>query len=220
LSHVHNKDHWSRALLVVKDTSFGFNSAQVGWLEGRLHGVLDSAELAWLHNHDRPRYETLPLYERQALETSVMSISRVLRLLGYNPESPGDEGKQHPPEAAGKAYRGQVYYGIKLLDLIDAGLMQVDTTLLSTNSAYPATATVRRNGLIETDGGFYETPFAAASAVRGGAANGWDFWAADVDGRKVPLADLRRELIALRRSGGAPDSEPPTVSSPIQGWKD
>ncbi len=37
LQHVAKKDHWHRALLVQRDTTFGFNSAQVGWLEGRLY---------------------------------------------------------------------------------------------------------------------------------------------------------------------------------------
>jgi hypothetical protein len=33
LSHLRTKDHWRRALLVQRDTTHGFNSAQVAWLE-------------------------------------------------------------------------------------------------------------------------------------------------------------------------------------------
>ncbi len=44
--HARKKEHWVRALLVMRDTTHGWHSAQVGWLEGRLHDVLEGATLA------------------------------------------------------------------------------------------------------------------------------------------------------------------------------
>lgn len=67
-SHLRTKDHWRRALLITKDTTFGFHSAHAGWLEGRLWQLLNDAEHAELHNGNRPKDETLPPYERTALE--------------------------------------------------------------------------------------------------------------------------------------------------------
>lgn len=71
-----------------RDTTHGFNSAQVGWLEGRLYDLLDAAEDARLHYGNQPSDETLPSFERAMLEASVLPISRILRLIGYDPEPP------------------------------------------------------------------------------------------------------------------------------------
>ena len=55
-SHLRNKDTWYRALLVRRDTTHGFNSAQIGWLEGRLwgpiakHAYLDPLS-RWINQH-------------------------------------------------------------------------------------------------------------------------------------------------------------------------
>ncbi|MEU9838436.1 hypothetical protein AB0C69_04345, partial [Actinomadura sp. NPDC048032] len=59
-AHLSQKDHWSRAVLVRRDTEHGFHSAQVGWLEGRLYDLLHTATNARLHNMRRPVDETLP----------------------------------------------------------------------------------------------------------------------------------------------------------------
>lgn len=67
LTHVAKKEHWNRALLVSRDTTFGFNSAQVGRLEGRLYDLLKAAGDVSLHNGLRPSDETLPPHERLAL---------------------------------------------------------------------------------------------------------------------------------------------------------
>jgi hypothetical protein len=66
LDHLRHKDHWRRAVLIQRDTTFGFNSAQVAWLEGRLNDLLDAAEDARPHNGNRPSDETLPAFERTA----------------------------------------------------------------------------------------------------------------------------------------------------------
>ena len=52
--HLRNKDDWYRALLVQRDTTHGFNSAQIGWLEGKLYELLNAAECAQLSNKVAP----------------------------------------------------------------------------------------------------------------------------------------------------------------------
>ena len=58
------KDHWARAILIRRDTTHGWHSAQVGWLEGRLCDQIDGASLATLSNQVRPDDEALPLHDR------------------------------------------------------------------------------------------------------------------------------------------------------------
>jgi hypothetical protein len=82
-SHVHGKQHWARAVLVVRDSYNGFHSAEVSWLEGRLYDMLQESALVTLSNRQRPRDETLPQYERDVLEFVVGPVTRVLSLIGH-----------------------------------------------------------------------------------------------------------------------------------------
>jgi len=198
-NHLRTKDHWRRALLIAKDTTFGFHSAHAGWLEGRLWQLLNDAEHAELHNGNRPKDETLPAYERTALEACVVPISRVLRLLGYSVDSPGDA------EPAPSGRRRHTHHGVTVAELIAEGMLPAGTRLTSTNGVYPANARIDADGSITMDGTTYETPSAAAAAARGGAANGWDFWAVDADGRRTPLASYRARLLERRSAQGMDD---------------
>lgn len=186
--HVRKKDHWRRALLVARDTTYGFHSAHVGWLEGRLYDLLDAAEFARLANGNRPRDETLPAYERATLETCMVPIQRVLRLLGYNPETPSDT----PAAPGAPRRRTSRFFGIEVTALIASGHLTPGTRLVSTNGVYPASAKVLDDGRIEFNGDPYDTPSAAASAAKDGkAANGWDFWAVEDTAGRTTLGTLR-----------------------------
>lgn len=189
VAHIKGKDHWNRALLVARDTTHGFNSAQVGWLEGRLYDLLAAAAQGTLHNGNRPSDETLPQYERSMLEACVLPLSRVLRLLGYDTS----------PEmtvAAGRTPRQpNRYYGVELSHLVSAGVLKPDTVLYSTNSAWPAQGVVRADGGVVVNGVPYPTPSAAAASVKGGAANGWEFWAVDGARGRTALATLRTKYM-------------------------
>ena len=118
--HLRNKDHWRRAVLIQRDTTFGFNSAQVAWLEGRLYDLLDAAEDARPHNGNRPSDETLPPFERASLENAVLPISRILRLIGYDPATADDTGTV---STTTKSSRTSRFYGITLKNIIDAGYL-------------------------------------------------------------------------------------------------
>ena len=85
--HERTKEGWTRALLVRRDTSDGFNSAETGWLEGRLTDLLTLAPLA--NPINRPdKDESLPQYEREALDRAIRPIAAVLRVLGASPDTP------------------------------------------------------------------------------------------------------------------------------------
>ena len=195
--HVRRKEHWARALLVMRDTTHGWHSAQVGWLEGRLYDLLDGASLATLSNRNRPQDETLPAYDRAALEAAVAPIAAVLRLLGCSPDAFDD---QAPPDSPARVARRQ--YDVTLAELVEAGDLTAGEKLSSTQLSAPSVAVVGVDGSIAVDGQRYATPSAAGSAVRDGkATNGWSFWAAERDGTSVPLATIRARYLRSTAAG-------------------
>src|SRR4051794_26449711 len=56
--HVGGKQWWNRALLIAS-ASDEFNSAEIGWLEGRLYDVLNNAVAAEVMNKGRPGDDSL-----------------------------------------------------------------------------------------------------------------------------------------------------------------
>ncbi|MBA3432266.1 MAG: hypothetical protein H0U16_12405 [Actinobacteria bacterium] len=198
MTHLRSKDHWRRALLIQRDTTHGFNSAQVAWLEGRLYDLLDASENAILSNANRPSDETLPAFERATLEACVLPVSRVLRLLGHDPATGDDSGTV---AAAAVRPRTSRFNGITLADIIGVAYLDTGTRLVSVNGAWPASAEVSQAGGIEMNGTEYPTPSAAASAVKSGApVNGWDFWAVEEPSGKTTLATLRARYLDARDS--------------------
>jgi hypothetical protein len=120
-----------------------------------------------------------------------LPITRLLRLIGYEPATADDLAAPKP----GGANR---FFGITVSDIIEAGLLAADESLVSTNGAWPASANVNGDGSISYDGDVFATPSAAAMAAKsGGAANGWDFWAVQTNHGKVPLATLRSKYLEL-----------------------
>jgi hypothetical protein len=213
--HLKGKDHWARALLVVRDTTHGWHSAQVGWLEGRLYDLLDGASLAHLSNGNRPQDETLPAYDRSALEAAVEPIAAVMRFLGCSPDVLPDAAEQDvpeddadapiPPGAVAARRRsivmpsGKAYYGVSLLKLMESGDLSAGEVLHSTQRSAPARARLNAGGTLSVEGETFESPSSAGRHVLDGKAiNGWAFWAVERDGTTVPLATVRARY--LRRT--------------------
>jgi hypothetical protein len=186
--HLKEKDHWSRALLIARDTTLGWNSAQIGWLEGRLYDFVRIIDAARPSNGNRPSDNTLPPFERTALEECVTAAAGVLRMLGFDTSVPGEE-----PMSV--ARRAKSSYSGTLKDLVDAGLLNDGTQLVSLMPTWPATATVNVDGTMTVNGKTFDKPSPAANFV-GASANGWRFWGfEDLNGRS-PLALLRLNLNA------------------------
>jgi hypothetical protein len=198
-NHGHNKDHWYRALLIRRDTGFGFHSGQVGWLEGRLYDAMAASPKVQLHNKNQPGDQTLQPHDLVVLEACVPPIMRVLRLLGHDPlvSGPHEKSKTTAPTAATK--KKQHWATIK--HLIDAGLLTPGTELVSTNGVWPATAVVTGDGHVEYDGTPYAHPSSASKRVANGiSSNGWDFWAIKTQSGLIKLSALRDEFEASGRS--------------------
>ncbi len=211
LSHLRTKDHWRRALLIQRDTTHGFNSAQVGWLEGRLYDLLDAAEDAHLHNGNRPSDETLPSFERAMLEACVLPISRILRLIGYDPATADDTGTI---TTVTRPRRTSRFRGITLKQIVTAGLLNPGTPVVSTNGAWPASGVTTADGCIEVNGTAYDAPSAAAVAVKNGPANGWDFWAVNDPTGRITLATFRARYLDQQTSTTMQRDSNPRPSDP------
>lgn len=183
--HAMTKDWWSRALLVAS-ASDDFNSAEIGWLEGRLYDVLHNAVACDVMNGNRPGDDSLSTKERVLLEKYVEPIMATLRACG----APPDTADQKPPP------KGKQRYGETLADLISGGLLKPGTLLQPLKKGLATQAKVLPDGQLEVAGQVYGSLSAAAKAVSGAVAEaGWDFWGAPSgDGGFVPLAKLRERL--------------------------
>lgn len=179
------KKTWARALLIQRDTQHGLNSAHIGWLEGDLYDLFDAAERGRLHNGPRTGDETVPTYDLRILESFRDPIVRVLRLLGYDPATVDDTAA-----SAATLKKPATYYGIGLADLLAAGLINVGDKLVSANGSWPASAEISVGGILY-NGTEYASPSTAAAAVKGGAANGWDFWAVETPDGSKRLSAIR-----------------------------
>lgn len=129
-------------MLVIRDTTHGWHSAQVGWLEGRLYDLLDGATLASLSNGNRPQDETLPPYERAPLEAAVEPVAAVLRLLGCSPDTFDEEA----PRQSAPAETPRHHYGVDVATLVSAGDLTAGEKLTSTQTSAPATALIQGDG--------------------------------------------------------------------------
>jgi hypothetical protein len=108
--------------------------------------------------------------------------------LGYDPSAPGDEPAVGPK---GK----HSYYGVKLAQLVTAGVVKAGSQLISINGGWPATGIVSEDGSVTVGNNAFGTPSAAASAVTGGPVNGWEFWALEEEDERVPLSVLRKRYL-------------------------
>ena len=97
--HADKKDWWSRALL-ISSASDDFNSAEIGWLEGRLYDVLNNAVACDVMNGNRPGDDSLSARERGILERYVEPIMAALRACGTSPDTadqkPVAKGRKKP----------------------------------------------------------------------------------------------------------------------------
>jgi hypothetical protein len=208
--HADKRDWWSRALL-IKSASDEFDSAEIGWLEGRLYDVLNNAVACDLMNGNRPGDSSPSPQMQLILERYVEPIIAALRALGASPDTidqkPELKGRKRPKR-----------YSESVCDLLAAGLLKPETVLQPLRGNVLETARVLPDGRLDVAGTAYDSLSAAAKAVTGTVAEaGWDFWGAPSGaGGFIPLAQLRDRL-RDRGSNGSNATEkpkpPPTKST-------
>lgn len=187
--HRANKDGWTRALVVASDQRTGFDSAEIGWLEGQLHSRVQNSDLGTVENIQQPGDDTVPGYNKRRLSLAIDSVIRVLRLIGY--ECAEESAMQSATQRHRKSPSSS---SVTVADLLVAGLLIDGEDLVSVNGQWPAKAKVKSPDAIHYNGVSFNSPSAAAVKVRdGGATNGWAFWAVIRDGETITLSVLRAE---------------------------
>lgn len=186
---------WWRAVAVTRDTTAGFNSAEIGYLEGRLYSELLALPGITLKAEQHDLDTTLPSHLLVQLDAFVPTILAALRLAGLSLW----------PEETQKAKSGKKHQQVPgtIADLLAAGLLTVGATLTFRRAGKTAEATVAPDGQLIVAGKAYESPSAAAaSALDLKAANGWVSW--KLDGGSGPtLADLRAQLAEASMNSGS-----------------
>jgi hypothetical protein len=103
-----------------------------------------------------------------------------------------------PPQAATTS--GRAHHGVRISDLLDAGLLVPDAVLI--NPGDDVEAVVLADGRVQHDGTAYDSPSGASDAAHGSSTNGWAYWYADTGQGLQRLASLRENLFRAE-SGGA-----------------
>lgn len=182
---------WWRAVLITRDTRDGFNSAEVGYLEGRLRRQLGALPAVSTVAGQQDTDETLPSHMLSDLDAFIPTILAALRIAGLDTALPDPEkGDSKGPKRAS--------YSTTIADLVSAGLLRPGEKLLFDGRSRHAEATINSNGEIVLDGVSYESPSAAGKAVLDGrAVNGWKAWTVGADGPQ--LSALRDRLASGER---------------------
>jgi hypothetical protein len=136
-------------------------------------------------------YSTFLALRRTMIADVIRSAFRRLQAQDYAPSYPPIQ-----QEALDATTKPVTFYGVKIMDLLEAELLRAGTTLVGEADGEDVLATVRADGQIEFEGETYSTPSGAASAATGNPMNGWRFWAADTEEGMKTLADLRQQLVA------------------------
>ncbi|UZF54068.1 excinuclease ABC subunit C [Gordonia polyisoprenivorans] len=215
----HNSDpqiDWQRALVVKRDTSHGFTSADIGYLEGRLAAELAAIPGIAVHRGKEDRDETLPRHMELSLDELLGSILSAVRLAGLDVHKPADlpdedEDTEEPADAAAdtavatgtSSRRWRRTKKAKLPELVAAGLISAGTKLHLSQGGTTATGTVSTQGEIVVDGVAYSSVSKAAqTALNSGrdeaaqvlSSNGWITW--HIGSPTGPVLDSLRDQYA------------------------
>lgn len=204
--HAKPKLDWRRAIAIKRDTSHGFNSAEIGYLEGRLSSEIAAIPgvivVEGLKSHDK----TLPPHLMLSLDALLVSMLAALRLAGVDTFKEADlpEGNEGPRRRIGPA-KTHAYFQGSVADLLAVGLLRAGAELVLTQGGRKATASVSTSGELVVDGVAYRSPSrASATALGMQSSNGWTSW--HVGSMAGPtLAQLRAQLPLSAGGEGSDD---------------
>lgn len=189
VQHRINRSGWIRAIAVSSNQRDGFDSAEIGWLEGQIHSQIQNSSRGEVENIQEPGDESVPAYNKAHLFSVVRGVEQVMRLLGYELAN-----EVEIEESKTRKRKTSTIGPVGIADLLAANLLLDGDNLVSTNGQWPAKARIEAPDAIVYNGIRYSTPSAAGVAVRdGGSTNGWTFWAVIRSGQIIPLAVLRGE---------------------------
>lgn len=189
------KFSWWRAVAVVRDSTTGFDSAQIGYLEGRLAQELRALPGANVCEGMTTMDVTLPTFARSPLDAFVGTVLEALRVAGLSLES-GSEDEPESEQVSSK--KGHTKIPGTIRDLVGAGLLEAGSRLVAEREVggkqRRLECEVSASGELIFEGVAYRNP--TKPAILGfdlKSTNGWMAWKTD---RGKTLADLRDELPA------------------------
>jgi hypothetical protein len=159
------------------------------------------------------------LIRRRVAELTPRQVVESLRRLDVRIESPSPVPEAGGPPAgpapkrprAGRLLRrtGKKHFGIKLTDLISAGLLAPPLKLFRKYRGQIMESTLLPDGGVEFQGVNYDSCSTAAEVARSTitgrrmSTNGWDFWQClDADGKKRTLEAVRDQFLSMKGEGG------------------
>ena len=169
---------WRRAVAVKRDTTAGFNTAEIGYLEGRIAAELNALHQITVIEGQTSGDETLPKHMMISLDAVVKSILGALRLAGLdisrsNPLTQTEDERPSPAPAPSNRTNKTV----TVADLVSSGLLQAGHALFLSQAGKEAEGSVTADGEIIVRGVSYKSPStAAAKALELQSSNGWVTW--------------------------------------------
>lgn len=187
---------WRRAVAIKRDTSHGFNSSEIGYLEGRVASELRAIPGLTVVEGHQTKDETLPPHLLLALDEIVPSVLAALRLVGVDVFKPAEQDEDDDSPAPGGKRSHAVKAGT-VADLLASGLLSAGAELFLSQGGTTARGSVNAAGQILVDGVAHSSPSRAAATALGlRSSNGWTTWhVGDLSG--PTLDHLRAQLPAL-----------------------
>lgn len=186
------KLEWRRAVVIQRDTSHGFNSAEIGYLEGRLAAEIGAIPGVLVIEGLKSLDTTLPSHHMLALDALLPGVFAALRLAGMDLAKEADVLESASTTSASK--RAHTVIPGTVADIVAAGLLRAGAELHLSQGGRTGRATVSTSGELIVDGVAYASPSKAAATALGlQSSNGWTTW--HVGDRSGPtLAQLRARL--------------------------
>lgn len=191
---------WRRALAVKRDTTAGFNTAEIGYLEGRIAAELNALHQITVIEGQTSGDETLPKHMMISLDAFVKSILGALRLAGLdisrsNPQTLTEDEQPSPaPVPSNKPSKT-----VTVADLVSSGLLQAGHALFLSQAGKEAEGSVTADGEIIVRGVSYKSPStAAAKALDLQSSNGWMTW--KVGSQSGPPLDTLRQQWLMQQT--------------------
>jgi len=191
---------WLKAAVFIRSTMEGFNSSQVGYLEGRLAAKLKKVLSLDVQAGRSDEDNTLTSAQLASMDALIPSFLAGLRLAGLQvapEEEDAETGEGSGVNSPGKKQR----YSVSIAQLVEVGLLSAGDVLVFERKGTEQTCTVTGDGFLVVHGAEYSAPSAAAVAAYPGeleAAPGWDVWRLQ-NGDKA-IGDLRDEFIEMQKS--------------------
>lgn len=190
---------WTHALAVRRDTTHGFNSAEIGYLEGRLSAELDAVPSLSVEKGKHDEDTTLPPHMMLSLDALLSSVLAAVRLAGIDVAKEADEPE---PKAKSSKHRGHTKIDGTVPDLVASGLIRAGEEVHLSQAGATAKGSVTAAGEIVVDGVAYASPSRAAAKALGlQSSNGWTTW--HVGSPQGPTLDHYRKLWATDHAADA-----------------